>query len=57
MENQEEITFETYMDRLYGWVGPGYPDLDDPVERELFMDDVIGAAYQWALLTHEEKKL
>lgn len=33
--------------RIWGWVGPGYPDLDDPEEREAFMSDVrdIAAIY------------
>ncbi len=43
----QEKTLEEYLERLYGWVGPGYPDLDDLEERELFMKDVMGAAYAW----------
>jgi hypothetical protein len=30
--------------RVWTWVGPGYPDLDDIEERELFMADVSALA-------------
>lgn len=30
--------------RVWTWVGPGYPDLDDLDERSRFMDDVLGVA-------------
>ena len=30
--------------RVWSWVGPGDPDLDDPEERDLFMRDVQSLA-------------
>jgi hypothetical protein len=33
--------------KIWGWVGPGYPDLDDPDEREVFMRDVTEVAAVW----------
>lgn len=38
---------EPMLEQIYGWVGPGYPDLDDERERELFMGDVIKLAYAY----------
>lgn len=34
-------------ERVWAWVGPGDPDLDDPIERERFMDDVSRLAADW----------
>jgi hypothetical protein len=34
-------------ERVYHWVGPGWPDLDDQEERDLFMKDVSTLAATW----------
>lgn len=39
-------------ERVWGWVGPGYPDLDNAEERDLFMRDVVSVAWAYFKLNH-----
>lgn len=39
---------------VWAWVGPGYPDLDDPEERDLFMRSVSELAWAYFAIASQE---
>lgn len=43
-------------EEVWRWVGPGYPDLDDPDERKRFMGAVTDLAAAWFITADCESR-